>query len=106
LIETKGIVLVIDVIVIHIRYRKIDIDTGCVTTFLSKEPSNIILKINIKRIPASSGSVGKNISIGKFGNNSLRGTDSGIKNIIPNNNLSSAKKEINRINKITGRTLK
>ena len=67
-------------------------ETGCTNILLSKPPSKISLIINIKRMPANSGSVGKNISIGKPGANSLNGTDKGTRKTIANSNLSKAKK--------------
>ena len=81
-------------------------ETGCVSIFRSKLPSNINFRTKITRMPAKRGSVGRYISIGNSVINSLKGTDKGTKKTIPNSSLSRAKNAA-KINKIaTGTMLK
>ena len=65
--------------------------TGCVSIRVSNFLLNSTLKINNNIIPASSGSVGRNISIGKLRIISLSGMESGAINAMTSISLSSAR---------------
>lgn len=78
------------------------IDTGCLTRATGNDLSKNNFIRNNNSNPASKGSVGKNISIGKLGINSDKGIESGTKNTSNNSSLSIEKKAATTNNNAIG----